>query len=155
MIKYCLRKWEENKEKLEKSLLEDKDLNSCGYKHLVEKVVEVILNNGEVETWDVGGITEINNGDYHGIFGILLYLIPKDTYQPSECEYLMTYVNYGSCSGCDTLQAIQDYGKDEITEDQLKEFMFLCEYLVCCMIKPYNYGWREEEEFLPVEENNG
>lgn len=152
MIKYCLRKWEENKEKLEKSLLEDKDLNSCGYKHLVEKVVEVILNNGEGEIWSVGGITEIDDGDCQGT---LLYLIPKNTYQPSEYEYLMTYVNYGSCSGCDTLQAIQDYGKDEITDGQLKDFMSLCEDLVCCMIKPYNYGWREEEEFLPVEENNG
>ena len=114
----------------------------------MEKVVEVILNNGDDKTWDVGNITEIDNGDYQGT---LLYLIPRDTYQPSEYDYLMTYVNYGSCSGCDTLQAIQNYEKEEITEGQLKDFMSLCKDLICCMIKPYNCGWREEEEFLPVE----
>lgn len=117
MIKYCLRKWEENKEKLEKSLLEDKSLNTCDYKHLVEKVVEVILNNGDGKTWDVGNITEIDNGDYQGT---LLYLIPEDTYQPSEYEYLMTYVGYGSCSGCDTFRPSRIMKKKRLRRVSLK-----------------------------------
>lgn len=152
MLKYCLRKWDENKKKLEEELLKDPELNTCEYKHIVEKVVEIILNTNEKELWNSAGITEIDDGDYQGT---LLFLIPRKTYQPSEYEYLMTYVGYGSCSGCDTLQAIQEYGKGPISEDQLNDFMALCKDIVTNMIKPYNSGWRNEEEFTEVEVNEG
>lgn len=152
MLKYCLRKWDENKKKLEEELLKDPDLNVCNYKHIVEKVVEIILNTNEEYLWSSEGITEIDDGDYQGT---LLFLIPRKTYQPSEYEYLMTYVGYGSCSGCDTLQAIQDYGETQISEDQLKGFMVLCKDIITNMIKPYNSGWRNEEEFMEVEVNDG
>ena len=152
MLKYCLRKWDENKKKLEEELLKDQDLNNCEYKHIVEKVVEIILNTNEENLWSSAGITEIDDGDYQGT---LLFLIPRKTYQPSEYEYLMTYVGYGSCSGCDTLQAIQDYGENSISEDQLKGFMALCKDIITNMIKPYNSGWRNEEEFTEVEVSEG
>lgn len=152
MLKYCLRKWDENKKKLEEELLKDPELNNCEYKHIVEKVVEIILNTNEKELWNSAGITEIDDGDYQGT---LLFLIPRKTYQPSEYEYLMTYVGYGSCSGCDTLQAIQDYGKDPISKDQLNDSMALCKDIVTNMIKPYNSGWRNEEEFTEVEVDEG
>lgn len=152
MLKYCLRKWDENKKKLEEELLKDPNLNECEYKHIVEKVVEIILNTNEEYLWNTEGITEIDDGDYQGT---LLFLIPRKTYQPLEYEYLMTYVGYGSCSGCDTLQAIQDYGESPISEDQLKDFMALCKDIITNMIKPYNCGWRNEEEFTEVEFNEG
>lgn len=153
MLKYCLRKWDENKKKLEEELLKDPLLNNCEYKHIVEKVVEIILNTNEECLWDSEGITEIDDGDYQGT---LLFLIPRKTYQPLEYEYLMTYVGYGSCSGCDTLQAIQeDYGENPISEDQLKDYMALCKDIITNMIKPYNCGWRNEEEFTEVEFNEG
>lgn len=152
MLKYCLRKWDENKKKLEEELLKDPLLNECEYKHIVEKVVEIILNTNEEYLWNTEGITEIDDGDYQGT---LLFLIPRKTYQPLEYEYLMTYVGYGSCSGCDTLQAIQDYGESPISEDQLKDFMALCKDIITNMIKPYNCGWRNEEEFTEVEFNEG
>lgn len=110
MIKYCLDKWDKNRERLEAAIRADKQLNECDYKHLVKLVVDNILNGAgdeyEIYTWDSGSITVIDNGDYQGT---LLYLIPESTYQPSEGEYLMTYVGYGSCSGCDALQSIQCY----------------------------------------------
>ena len=152
MLKYCLRKWDENKKKLEEELLKDPDLNNCEYKHIVEKVVEIILNTNEEYLWSSEGITEIDDGDYQGT---LLFLIPRKTSQPCEWEYLMTYVGYGSCSGCDALQAIQDYGENPISEDQLKGFMALCKDIITNMIKPYNHGWRNEEEFTEVEVNEG
>lgn len=152
MLKYCLRKWDENKKKLEEELLKDPDLNNCKYKHIVEKVVEIILNTNEKELWNSAGITEIDDGGYQGT---LLFLIPRKTSQPTEYEYLMTYVDYGSCSGCDTLQAIQGCGKDPISEDQLKDFMTLCKDIITNMIKPYNSGWRNEEEFTEVEIDDG
>ena len=152
MLKYCLKKWDENKKKLEEELLKDPLLNKCEYKHIVEKVVEIILNTNEEYLWNTEGITEIDDGDYQGT---LLFLIPRKTSQPSEYEYLMTYVGYGSCSGCDALQAIQDYGEKPISEDQLKGFMALCKDIITNMIKPYNCGWRNEEEFTEVEFNEG
>lgn len=152
MLKYCLRKWDENKKKLEEELLKDPDLNTCEYKHIVEKVVEIILNTNEKELWNSAAITEIDDGNYQGT---LLFLIPRKTYQPFEYEYLMTYVGYGSCSGCDTLQAIQEFGKGLISEDQLKDFMTLCKDIITNMVKPYNSGWRNAEEFTEVEIDEG
>lgn len=154
MIKYCIEKWDKNKKKLEDVLREDTTLNSCNYGYLVKLVVENILNdetNDYCDTWDSENITTIDNGDYQGT---LLFLIPTGAYQPSEYEYLMTYVGYGSCSGCDTLQGIQSCPWHDVkpTEQQLKDYMTLCKDLVCNMIKPYNSGWRNEEIFENVEE---
>lgn len=149
MLKYCLEKWEKYKGELEEDIRQDATLNDCDYLYLVKKVVSIILN-GDGAEWDAGKITQIDNGDYQGA---LIFLIPMNTYQPTEYEYLMTYVDYGSCSGCDTLQAIQDWGEKKLTEPQVKDFMTLCRDLVCSIIRPYNCGWREDEEFETVEYN--
>ena len=152
MLKILVRKWDENKDKLQQELATRKGFNSCVYKDLVKLTFEVIYNTGEVwdhNTLDLNRMTEIDNGNYQGT---LLYLIPFDTYQPSECEYLMTYVGYGSCSGCDTLLNIQTYGDELLTESQVKNFMALCKDILTNTIKPYNCGWRNDEDFEHIEE---
>ena len=150
MLKYCLRKWDANKDNLEKQLRTDTSLNSCDYVDLVKLLVTHVLNQGENDglIWDAENITVVDNGDYQGT---QLFLIPLRTYQPSEHEYLMTYVGYGSCSGCDTLQAIQDWGKKTLSENQIKDFMTLCKDLLTNIIKPYNYGWRFKDGFEPLD----
>lgn len=155
MTYYCLNKWEQNKKRLEAVLRERTDLNECGYSELVKLVVREVLNDGKDEQefcgdyfWDAEDITVVDNGDYQGT---LMFLIPTCDYQPSEYEYLLTFVNYGSCSGCDTLLAIQDYGEGKLTERQVRDFMALCKDIVSNMIKPYNAGWRNEEQFNTVE----
>ena len=148
MLKYCLRKWDANKGILEKRLKTDISLNSCDYENLVKLVVECVLNPGDDGLeWDAENITVVDDGDYQGT---QLFLIPLSTYQPSESEYLMTFVDYGSCSGCDTLQAIQEWKDSLLTERQVKDFMSLCKDLVTNIIKPYNYGWRFKEGFEPI-----
>lgn len=156
MLKYCVEQWDKNKSLLEERLREDKELLDCDYLHLLKVTVGAILNNGcDYSTWDIEKITEIDNGNYQGT---LLFLIPKDTYQPQEYEYLMTYVGYGSCSGCDTLLAIQslwEYIDDPETgisyraptERVIKDYMSLCKDMICNMVKPYNGGWRHDERF--------
>lgn len=146
MLKYCLRKWDENKNNLEKQLRRDTTLNSCEYVDLVKLLVTHVLNQGANDDliWDTENITVVNNGDYQGT---QLFLIPLKTYQPTEYEYLLTYVGYGSCPGCDTLQAIQNWDEKLLTEDQVKHFMTLCKDLLTNMIKPYNYGWRFKGDF--------
>ena len=155
MLKYCLEKWNKNKAELEEAIREDCYINEYEYKYIVQLVVDYILNDEENEysgTWDRGKITVIDDGDYQGT---LLFLIPIDTYQPSEYEYLLTFCSCGSCSGCDTLQRIQ-YGLESLDnglpgEGQVKQYMQLCKDLVCNMVKPYNDGWREGDRFVEVE----
>ena len=143
MLKYCKDKWSKNEELLRQALSFE-TLDCLEYKDLVRLSVKWILNSGENNhgDWDCDNIKCIDDGDYQGT---LLYLIPKNTYQPGEYEYLMTYVGYGSCSGCDTLQGLQ------MEKNNIDEYVKLCKDIVCNIIKPYNCGWRNEEEFEPVE----
>lgn len=150
MVKIMKDCWDANKEKLKEALASRTDLNSCDYKLLVELTFENIFNaSRENDRLDLEHMTEIDDGDYQGT---LLFMIPFDTYQPSSYEYILTYIGYGSCSGCDALQAAQDWNDEKLTERQLSDFMSICKDLVCNAIKPYNYGWRRQEGWLPTEE---
>ena len=148
MLKYCLDKWDENKNLL-KDKLKTVDLNRCEYLDLVRLVVDYILNPGESKygKWNSKEITVVDNGDYQGT---QLFLFHANSYQPCEWDYLMTYVGYGSCSGCDTLLAIQGWDDKPVTEKQVKDFMALCKDLVTNIVKPYNGGWRHREGFDEV-----
>jgi hypothetical protein len=153
MIKFCRDKWDKNKDKLIEELKRDTSLNSCDYLYLVKKTVDIILNDDEdnYNNYSTKGITQIDDGDYQGT---LLFMIPRNTYQPSEYDYLMTYVGYGSCSGCDCLQSIQAWHYDDPpTEEQIKDFLSLCKDIIQNIVRPYNCGWREDKEFLPCEDN--
>lgn len=153
MLKYCLECWDKHKDDLKKELRSRTDLNGCEYIDLVKLIVKTVFVEPVANcAWDAENITCVDNGDYQGT---LLFLIPMDTYQPSENEYLMTYVGYGSCSGCDTLQSIQGWHSDEtLEEDQVKDFMALCKDIVTNTIRPYNHGWRTDERFVEVEYEN-
>ena len=158
MIKYCIEKWDKNKDLLRNALSNNELLNhilneSCDdpleyleYKDLVKLTVMFILN--DENEWDANKIKEIDDGDYQGT---LLYLIPEDTYQPDSSEYLMTFVEYGSCSGCDTLQRIQCFLDTRSRDESIDDLMNLCKDLICNMIKPYNTGWRHDEKFDTIE----
>ena len=157
MIKYCIEKWDKNKDLLRSALNnnellnhvlnknDDDPLEYLEYKDLVKLTVMFILN--DENEWDANKIKEIDDGDYQGT---LLYLIPEDTYQPNSSEYLMTFVEYGSCSGCDTLQAIQCFLGTKGRNESINDLMSLCKDLICNMIKPYNTGWRYDERFSMI-----
>lgn len=165
MIKFAIEQWDKNKDRLKEDINNNIEAYNTGdYKTIVEKVTEFIFNDLEDsnEDYDSGydfkKITEIDNGDYQGT---LLYLIPENTYQPDEAEYLMTYVGYGSCSGCDTLQAIEmwEYDKEDDPEEYekdkerfIKDIMSLSLDLVQNTIKPYNTGWRQDKKFDTIED---
>lgn len=158
MIKFCKYAWDKNADKLRKILeeSENKYLFRCQYKDLVSLVVKTIFNNATDlggHIWDADSITEIDNGDYQGT---LLFTIPEDTYQPASYQYLMTFVEYGSCSVCDTLQAIQccvPYtDSTEKSDSVVDDFMALCRDIVANTIHPFNTGWRNEDLFDPAEE---
>lgn len=146
-------RWAMYKDDLRKILAERTDLNECCYEDLVKLTFETIYNSYETTSrnkLNLDKITTIDDGDYQGS---LLFMIPFDAYQPDPGEYIMTAIYYGSCSGCDALQAAQNYrGKELLSEEQITDFMDICKDLVCNAIKPYNYGWREDKGWLPAEE---
>lgn len=151
MLKYCLEKWNKNKHKLEADLRNSPNLSEYSYRDLLQFIVADILNDDDEYDlkWDYENITEIDNGNYQGT---LLFLIPEETYQPNEYEYLMTYVGYGSCSGCDTLEHIRMgfWYENEVGDETISEYMALCKDMITNMIKPYNCGWREDDRFEVV-----
>lgn len=137
MLRFCVDQWYKNKDKLESIIAADKNINSCDYSYLVKLIVKHILNseNDTVYKFNAEEITTIDHGDYQGT---LLFLIPRDTYQPGSQDYLLTYIWYGSCSVCDTLLDIQSFAYEKLpVETQIKDYMMLCKDLVCNIVKPY------------------
>lgn len=149
MLKIIKEQWDKNRDLLRAALDEGEEFNECNYKDLVNLSFEKIFNTGinRNRLLDLKRITEIDDGGYQGT---LLYVIPFNTYNPREGDYLMTYVDYGSCSGCDTLQAIQKGYHEKLTEAQVRDFMALCKDILTNAIKPYDNGWRHEEMFDQV-----
>ena len=96
-----------------------------GYDDLVKRVIQVL---SKVDSWgspDPERITIIDQGDYQGT---KLYIIPEQGYQPSR--YWAIFVSYGSCSGCDTFEAIGGYSSDPPTEQQISEYWTLMLHMV-------------------------
>lgn len=151
MIKIMKELWNKHEKELRERLAKRTDVHQMEYVDLVHLTFETIFNGDEGEDkLNLKEMTEIDNGDYQGT---LLYLIPFKTYQPAEYEYLMTYIGYGSCSGCDALQAAKSWcDEGALTEAELKAVMAICKDIVSNTINPYQFGWREDDEYKPVEE---
>ena len=155
MLKIIVSQWDKNKEELRSILSKRTDLCDLAYIDLVKLTFEVIYNNGlhkyEDDILDLDSIHEIGAGNYQGT---LLYLIPFDSYHPNEYEYLMTYVGYGSCSGCDALLSIQNRYYGAPPKQMVDDLMALCKDILTNTIKPYNRGWRHTDSFEHIEEEN-
>lgn len=148
MMKIVRDRWNANKDELRRVLAEKYGKDNCySYDDIVKVAFEIIFNHGDGEfQLDVDKIVSIDNGDYQGT---ILYVIPFHTYQPSEREYFMTYIGYGSCAVCDTLQGIM-YESGKMRIDDL---LALCKDILCNAICPYNHGWRNNPDFDQVEED--
>ena len=154
MMKIAIDKWNKNKNVLKLALSNLDHFPSC-YAELVGMAFKYIWNTDAL-SWcelDIEAITEIDNGDYQGTY---IYLIPFDTYQPSEWEYLMTFAGYGSCSCCDALQRIENLGDYSAPPNdvQVKELLQLCKDIICNTIRPYNNGWYHESAYDDAEMKN-
>ena len=128
MEKEIIEQWEKNKPKLEEYFKTTKQEEYSTYQSIVEKIFEICITKADsYNKWNYKNITCVDDGDYQGT---QIFLIPKDTYQPSADEYLVTNTYYGSCSGCDTLEAISRYEDGLPSEEQLKDYMTLALHLV-------------------------
>jgi len=123
MIPEIIKQWEENKFKLEEYFKNTKQEGYSSYKDIVKALFECCISE-----FNVDKMTIIDDGDYQGT---QIFIIPKDCYQPSVDDYIVTDTYYGSCSGCDTLQAICAYEYEELpSESQVKDYMTLALHLV-------------------------
>ena len=120
MIDQFVKAWDERKGEIEAKFRAN---HPSDYKEVVCNVIE-ILDNG-YDTPDPKRIHEIDDGDYQGT---LLYIIAENGYQPSE--YWFVRVDYGSCSGCDTLEAIRGYSGEPPNDKQVKEYMMLALHII-------------------------
>lgn len=100
------------------------------YAAIVRVVVETICGEDGYDEPDAGRITMIDHGDYQGT---LLFVIAAAGYTPSDYWYVM--VDYGSCSGCDTLEAISSCSNEPPTDAQAKDYMTLALHIVQGMKK--------------------
>ena len=69
----------------------------------------------------------------YGIDNISQFIVngkSNKTYQPYIWEYWITWVSYGSCSGCDTMLGITEYGTGIPNENQVKDFMTLSLHII-------------------------
>ena len=135
MITEFILAWDANKAKLEDYFRTHAQREYSQYDDLVRRLfVEVInpyLKDKDGESFDTVKLRVIDDGDYQGN---QLFLIPLDTYQPSPYQYVWTHQYYGSCSGCDLLQGIQESGDGEYLgqpdERQVNAYMQLSLHLL-------------------------
>ena len=95
------------------------------YQAVIKAVVSILNNSDDYSSIDQNRIHQIVDGDYQGT---LVFVIAATGYQPSDYWYVK--VSYGSCSGCDTLEAIRGYSSDKPTEEQVRDYMTLALHIV-------------------------
>lgn len=122
MIQKFVDRYMANKHELEKQFSEK---HPEDYKEIVKAVITILNDTQEYGSPDPERIHEIDDGDYQGT---LLYIIGASGYQPSK--YWAVKVYYGSCSGCDTLQAIRGYSSEQPNDEQVKDYMTLALHIV-------------------------
>ena len=150
MIKQVVLLWEKNKDNLREvikngvvsTIKKEEYLGGSvdDYKKLIGAIIKYVLNNNDDSfKFNTKNIIEIDNGDCQGT---LLFMFHVDTYQPSACDYIITTVNYGTCSGCDALQrAFRCPIADAIVDSLMSICLHLCQH----MKKPYLGGWYLED----------
>ena len=133
MVDKFTKKWYENKDKLQKYFETNIIENYDTYERLVKTVLKHIINNDmedcyDYDSVDISKLISIDYGDYQGT---LIFIFPECTYQPSISETYYTFVDYGSCAGCDTLKGILTCFDDELpTKGMVNDLMTLSLHLI-------------------------
>jgi hypothetical protein len=121
MIKEFIEKWEQNKDKLY-----DKFLKKApeSYDDIVKEVILMINPKNKNDLPSPEKITCCPGMDYQGTN---LYII-RCNYSYHEEQFWYIYVAYGSCSGCDAMQQIDD--SNDSNEQKAKDYLTLAMHIV-------------------------
>lgn len=97
------------------------------YDDLVKALIELLHEHHDEygETPDPKRITVIDHGHYQGT---RLFIIGSKGYQPDT--YYSIFVNYGSCSGCDTFLSYDNSRYDEELDETIKNFKTMILHMV-------------------------
>jgi hypothetical protein len=121
MIQEIISQWENNKHLLQAEIEKE---HPSSYDGIFSLLFKHVLTDKE---YNLNEISVIDNGHYQGT---RIFFIHEDTYQPCASDYLYCNVNYGSCSGCDTFEAIRQYDNDIPSSEQVKDYMMLALHMV-------------------------
>lgn len=139
MIPEFVQAWDANKDKLKAAFIggeEEFGSYQALVKALLVYVVNPYLKEIGKDTYNTERIHEIDDGEYQGS---LLYVIPKNHYQPLFSDYLLTYAEYGSCPLCDLLEGICESYDKEHPEETADSLMSLCLHLLQRCKIPYAF----------------
>lgn len=95
------------------------------YDALFARVVRVIACEDDYASPDPTRITAIDHGDYQGT---RVFIVGASGYQPAS--YWGVGVSYGSCSGCDSFEAVRCYSDEPISDKQAEQFWVMCLHMV-------------------------
>jgi len=95
------------------------------YQEIVKAVITILSDNEDYGSPDPERIHLIDDGEYQGT---LIFIIAAKRYQPDDYWYVK--VGYGSCSGCDTLAAINSQRYDSPHPQQVADYMALALHIV-------------------------
>ena len=128
MISEFCRAWEKHNNILREYFKTTPQKAYSSYGEIWRLVLLAIINKDDAcRHFNTNAISEIDDGDYQGT---ILFLTPEETYQPSQSEYISTYVWYGSCSGCDTLLGISEYDDGIPNTQQVEDYMQLALHML-------------------------
>jgi hypothetical protein len=126
MIPKFVQAWDARKGEVEAQF---KEKGPECYGDIVKAVVNILRSDDGYDQPDPDRITLIDHGDYQGS---QVFIVGAGGYQPSR--YWGVVVSYGSCSGCDTLEAIRCDGRydDDArpSESQVRDYMTLALHVV-------------------------
>jgi hypothetical protein len=129
MIEFVINQWNAHQQEL-RTKLEEMPRTYITYAELLTLTLETIMEDcTEYGFPHHERIKTIDYGDYQGT---QVFVIGGDGYQPSVNNHYYTYVDYGSCSSCDTLQRIlaSDDGPEKFTEEQVSQLWTLCLHII-------------------------
>lgn len=129
MIEQFAHRFVEKQDEVKAAIAE---LDFPGYETLLRVGLEVMVGDSDYGVPNPANIHTINDGDYQGT---LVFVISEHGYQPYT--YWVTKVSYGSCSGCDTLEAIYSdgsrwarYGGSQLSEGQVNDLYTLTLHMI-------------------------
>ena len=127
MITEFVQAWDARKSNLEEWFRQTNQ-EELSYEVIVGSIIDEVLNPFiEGKGYDSSKIHTVDDGNYQGC---QIFIVPMKCYQPAPYEYITTYQDYGSCSGCDLLEGIRCYDDGTPTEEQVKEYMMLALHLL-------------------------
>lgn len=128
MIKEFVEKWDKYKKDLEDYFRNTEQEEYVTYEEIVKALFEKVINKDiDYKKYDTENMLVIDDGDYQGT---QIFILHKGCYHPEVEKYVYTSTYYGSCSGCDTLQAISSYDRGLPDEEQVKDYMTLALHLL-------------------------